>query len=130
MFKNVAKAFWKYLYTILLAIIAFAFTLYIFMKPVIESKEHILSPYDTLNLTKLELETIIANIMKASNDEEDVNHNFENIYTSILKTLEMLSGEFTIEPFNLKSNLQLVVFFCFVITSLLLFNFILGFNLS
>ena len=98
------------------------------MKPVVESKEHILSPYDTFNLTKLELETIIANIMKESNYEEDVNHNFENIYTSILKTLEMLSGEFTIEPFNLKNKLQ--VFFCFAITSLFLFNFILRFNLS
>ena len=64
--------------------------------------------------------------MKESNYEEDVNHNFENIHTSILKTLEMLSGEFTIEPFNLKNNLQVVVFFCFVITSLFLFNFILG----
>ena len=120
MFKNVAK----------FIIIAFAFTFYIVMKPVIESKEHILSLNGTFNLTKLELETIIANIMKASNYEEDVNHNFENIYTSILKTLEMLSGEFTIEPFNLKNNLQGILFFCFVITSLLFFNFILRFNLS
>ena len=125
MFKNVAVTFWKFLFIFFFIIFAFAFSFFIVMKPVVVENEH-LSNDEIFNSTKLEIETIIEKSLKKFADEENISHNFENLFTSIFKTIQMLSGEFTIEPFSLDNYLQNLLFFFFVITSLILFNFIIG----
>ena len=129
MFKNVAVTFWKFLGIFSLIIFAFAFTFCIVMKPGVVNIENKLDN-ETFVITKLELETIFTNTLKKFKNEETVTHNFENIFSSLLKTIQMLSGEFTIEPFNLENKLQMILSFCFVITSFILFNLIIGLGIS
>ena len=129
MFKNVAVTFWKFLGIFSLIIFAFAFTFCIVMKPGAVNIENKLDN-ETFVITKLELETIFTNTLMKFKNEETVTHNFENIFSSLLKTIQMLSGEFTIEPFNLENKLQMILSFCFVITSFILFNLIIGLGIS
>ena len=127
MFKNVAITFWKFFLIFSLIIFAFAFTFCIVMKPVaVNNKDvHVLNN-ESFALTKVEL----VNTLKISIADASVTHNFENIFTAILKTIQMLSGEFTIEPFLLENKLQMILSFCFVITSFILFNLIIGLGIS
>ena len=122
MFKNVALTFWKFLLIFFLIIFAFAFSFCIVMKPIVVSNE---MRNSTVKI--IQLETLINNSMEKFDDE--IFQNFENLFTSILKTLQMLSGEFALEPFNL-DYFQKLLFFCFVITSMILFNLIIGLVIS
>lgn len=126
MFKNVAVTFWKFLLIFFLIIFAFAFSFCIVMKPVttINSENSFNNAPGAINT--VEFETIVHQSLKKFDDEGSISHNFENLYTSVLKTLQMLSGEFTIEPFSLDNNFQKLLFFCFVVTSIILFNLIMG----
>jgi Ion transport protein len=58
-------------------------------------------------------------------EPEEVYKNFESLAGSFFKTVMMLSGEFTIEPFSL-SPTRMIIFFFFVLSSFVLFNLILG----
>ena len=128
MFKNVAMTFWKFLLIFFLIIFAFAFSFSIVMKPAVENNEQS-SSNETIEISKFEFETIVEKSLKKLDDESSIFNNFENLLTSILKTLQMLSGEFTIEPFSL-DNFQKILVFCFVITSIILFNLIIGLVIS
>lgn len=65
------------------------------------------------------------------NDEEDGFEfkNFDTIIRSFFKTVLMLSGEYTIEPFTLTPP-RMIIFFIFVLTSFVLHNLILGLALD
>ena len=129
MFKNVAITFWKFLLIFFIIIFAFAFSFFIVMEQESVNTRNVNAPDDNekiSNLNKLELETIIEKTLFDKFDvEESVNNNFKNIIDAILKTIQMISGEFTIEPHGLNMA-QKLLFFFFVITSIILINFILG----
>ncbi|CAO1428845.1 unnamed protein product [Diamesa serratosioi] len=129
MFKNVATTFWKFLLIFFLIIFAFAFSFCIVMKPVAVQNEQTKSN-EPSEISKLELKNIIEKSLEKFDADGSISHNFENLHTSILKTLQMLSGEFTIEPFNLDNHFQKLLFSCFVITSIILFNLIIGLVIS
>ena len=128
MFKNVAMTITKFLLIFLLIIFAFAFSFSMVMKPAVEINEHT-SSNKTIDINKFEFETIVEKSLKKKDDEENIMNNFGDIFTSIMKTLQMLSGEFTIEPFSLDFCQKMLVF-CFVITSIILYNLIIGLAIS
>ncbi|KAG5668848.1 hypothetical protein PVAND_016770 [Polypedilum vanderplanki] len=55
--------------------------------------------------------------------------NFEGIFTTFVKVLVMMAGEYTIEPSKLRWY-QLVLFGIFVVFSFLLFNLLLGMSIE
>lgn len=61
--------------------------------------------------------------------DNNVMNNFNNIESTGLKVLMMLSGEFGVEPYTL-SRYQMLVFSTFVVVSYILFNLILGLTID
>lgn len=61
--------------------------------------------------------------------DKNVMKNFNNIESTGLKVLMMLSGEFGVEPYTL-SRYQMLVFSTFVVVSYILFNLILGLTID
>lgn len=66
----------------------------------------------------------------ALEDNGTIFRNFENPFTSFQKTLMMLSGEYTIDPYTLDSVSKQILFLFFVFTSFILFNLINGLAIS
>lgn len=64
----------------------------------------------------------------STNTEKDPDpfSNFDNSLTAIVKTIMMLTGEFTIEPHTIYYNFTLVFFLFFILCSVALLNLILG----
>lgn len=63
-------------------------------------------------------------------EDDTVFKNFDNPFTSFLKTLQMLSGEYSIDPYTLDSLSKQTLFLVFVLTSFVLFNLINGLAIS
>ena len=97
MFKSVAETFVKCLKIFFIYILAFSFSFYIAYKPV-----------------------------SIDYEKDSVFQNFENFSTTVLKTIQMLSGEYTIEPFSLDTTFKKIHFIVFVIMSIIFLNFITG----
>lgn len=114
MLKHVAKTFLKFLLIFILVIIAFTFSFCVILKP----------PTVHTKVTKFNPLT------PSSQEDGTVFDNFKNIQDSFFKTLQMLSGEYTIEPFNLDTVPKKIVFFVFVLTSFVLFDLIIGLVIS
>lgn len=116
MLKHVAKTFMKFLLIFILVVIAFTFSFCVILKPpVVHTKVTKFGPLNPLT---------------PSQEEGTVFDNFKNIQDSFFKTLQMLSGEYTIEPFNLDTVPKKIVFFLFVLTSFVLFDLIIGLVIS
>lgn len=72
----------------------------------------------------------INTLEDALDDNGTIFRNFENPFTSFQKTLLMLSGEYTIDPYTLDSVSKQLLFLFFVFTSFVLFNLINGLAIS
>lgn len=72
----------------------------------------------------------INTLEEALEDNSTIFRNFENPFTSFLKTLQMLSGEYSIDPYTLDSIPKQLLFLVFVLTSFILFNLINGLAIS
>lgn len=66
----------------------------------------------------------------ALEDNETIFRNFENPFTSFQKTLLMMAGEYSIDPYTLDSVSKQILFLLFVFTSFILFNLINGLAIS
>lgn len=53
-------------------------------------------------------------------------NNFKNPLDSFIKTIQMLSGEFSIDPFSVENPFAKLIFLLFVMTSFVLFNLMNG----
>lgn len=119
MLKHVSKTFLKILLIFLMVIFAFASCFRIVLAPSTESP----LVYNSTTITN-------DSITNQEEEEDEIFHNFADFSTSFMKTIQMLSGEFTIEPFTLNSWEKKVIFLTFVLTSYVLFNLILGLVVS
>lgn len=143
MLKQVTNTFTKFFTIFILVIIAFTFSFCVVLKPPSKSGP---SPWRQLrrewnNYTATsnnsafmqfkEPAVMFVNTLEdALEDNETIFRNFNNPFTSFQKTLMMLSGEFTIDPYTLDSVPKQVLFMFFVCTSFILFNLINGLAIS
>jgi hypothetical protein len=145
MLKQVTNTFMKFFTIFIFVIIAFTFSFCVVLKPPTISAP---SPWKELkedwnNYTatsnnsasfgefKEPAVMFINTLEEALNDDNGtVFHNFENPFTSFLKTLQMLSGEYSIDPYMLDSVSKQLLFLIFVLTSFVLFNLINGLAIS
>ncbi|KAL7011966.1 hypothetical protein ACKWTF_014534 [Chironomus riparius] len=112
MLKEVTITFLKFFTIFILIILAFTFSFYAILKPIKHSSNQ--SYNDTA--------TMQAN--------EAVFKNFENPFTSFIKTILMFAGDFSVEPFKLDSIWKQILFLCFVLTAFILYNLINGLAIS
>lgn len=118
MLKHVSKTFLKILLIFLMVIFAFASCFRIVLAPSLEQSSS--DPNSTSSTNE--------SLPEAEGD--NIFNNFADFSTSFMKTIQMLSGEFTIEPFTLNTWEKKVMFLTFVLTSYVLFNLILGLVVS
>lgn len=133
----------KFFTIFILVIIAFTFSFCVVLKPPSPSP----SPWKQLqkdwnNYTSSSNETVpffefkepalmfVNTLEEALEDNSTIFRNFENPFTSFLKTLQMLSGEYSIDPYTLDSVSKQLLFLIFVLTSFILFNLINGLAIS
>jgi len=112
MLKEVTITFLKFFTIFILIILAFTFSFYAILKPI----KHL------NNQTYNDTATMQAN--------EAVFRNFENPFTSFIKTILMFAGDFSVEPFKLDSIWKQILFLCFVLTAFILYNLINGLAIS
>lgn len=144
MLKQVTHTFMKFFTIFILVIIAFTLSFCVVLKPPSSSSP---SPWKQLrkdwnNYSTQENITVPFNDFKepavmfvntleeALEDNSTIFRNFENPFTSFLKTLQMLSGEYSIDPYTLDSVSKQLLFLIFVLTSFVLFNLINGLAIS
>ncbi|CRK97404.1 CLUMA_CG010794, isoform A [Clunio marinus] len=144
MLKQVTNTFIKFLTIFVLVIIAFTFSFCVVLKPPTSSGP---SPWKQLrkdwnNYTMTSNETVpfaefkepaimfVNTLEEALEDNSTIFRNFDNPFTSFLKTLQMLSGEYSIDPYTLDSVSKQLLFLVFVLTSFILFNLINGLAIS
>lgn len=108
MLKEVTITFLKFFTIFVLIILAFTFAFYAILRPI----KH--GPNSTGSL--------YAN--------ETVFKNFENPFTSFIKTILMFAGDFSVEPHKLDSIWKQILFLCFVLTAFILYNLINGLAIS
>lgn len=134
----------KFFTIFILVIIAFTFSFCVVLKPPTTSAP---SPWkqlkkDWTNYTAMSNNTVpfyeftepaimfVDTLEDALEDNSTIFRNFENPFTSFLKTLQMLSGEYSIDPYTLDSFSKQLLFLIFVLTSFILFNLINGLAIS
>lgn len=147
MLKQVTNTFIKFFTIFILVIIAFTFCFCVVLKPPTSSGP---SPWKQLRkdwtaYTAVSNETnmtvpfadykepavmFVNTLEEALEDNSTIFRNFENPFTSFLKTLQMLSGEYSIDPYTLDSVSKQLLFLIFVLTSFVLFNLINGLAIS
>ena len=147
MLKQVTNTFIKFFTIFILVIIAFTFSFCVVLKPPVSTAA---SPWRNLkrNWTASSNETTISNYTElltelrepaftfidtleiALLNNASVFSNFESPFSSFLKTLQMLSGEYSIDPYTLDSLSKQLLFLVFVLTSFVLFNLINGLAIS
>ncbi|KAG5680224.1 hypothetical protein PVAND_009747 [Polypedilum vanderplanki] len=145
MLEQVTRTFLKFFTIFFVIIVAFTFTFCVAFRPPTVSKK-VLSPWKQLendwkayansstNNTFKEFvdpAIMLVNTMEdALTDNGTIFRNFENPFQSFQKTLMMLSGEYTIDPYTLDTASKQGLFLFFVITSFILFNLINGLAIS
>lgn len=142
MLKEVTNTFMKFFTIFIVVIIAFTFSFCVVFKPLPNSNP---SPWRQLrkdwnNYTMIsnnsafeqfkEPAIMFTRTLESALEDETIFKNFENPFTSFQKTLMMLSGEFTIDPYTLDSASKQILFLVFVCTSFILFNLINGLAIS
>lgn len=144
MLKQVTNTFMKFFTIFIVVIIAFTFSFCVVFKPPLYNTSP--SPWKQLRREWNNYSTITNNttfeqfkepalmftrtLENILEDNETIFKNFENPFTSFQKTLMMLSGEFTIDPYTLDSAPKQILFLVFVCTSFILFNLINGLAIS
>jgi hypothetical protein len=63
-------------------------------------------------------------------DDDSVFQNFKHPFSAFLKTIQMLSGDYAVDPYTLGESSKKLLFFLFIITSFILFNLINGLAIS
>lgn len=146
MLKQVIKTFMKFFTIFILVIIAFTLSFCVVLKPPTTITGQPL-PWrqlrkDWSNYTALSNNTVpfaafkepafmfTRTLENALKENDTVFRNFENPFTSFLFTLQMLSGEYALEPYMLDSVSKQFLFLIFVLTSFVLFNLINGLAIS
>lgn len=112
MLKEVTITFLKFFTIFILIILAFTFSFYAILKPIKHYNHH---HYNDTSI-------LLAN--------DTVFKNFENPFTSFIKTILMFAGDFSIEPYKLDSPWKQILFLCFVLTAFILYNLINGLAIS
>lgn len=147
MLKQVTHTFIKFFTIFITVIIAFTFSFCVVLKPPTLSTLSSPSPWKQLikdwnNYTRSSNNTVpfvdfkepammfVKTLEEALEDNSTIFRNFENPLTSFLKTLQMLSGEYEIDPYTLDSVSKQFLFFIFMLTSFVLFNLINGLAIS
>jgi hypothetical protein len=111
MLKEVTITFLKFFTIFILIILAFTFSFYAILKPI----KHSIHQHGVN-------ETVTSN--------ETVFKNFENPFTSFIKTILMFAGDFSVEPYKLDSFWKQILFLGFVLTAFILYNLINGLAIS
>lgn len=144
MLKQVTNTFMKFFTIFFMIILAFTFSFCVVFKPPIFNVSP--SPWKQLrkdwnNYTVMSNNSAFQQFREPAvmftktlesvlEEDEAIFRNFENPFMSFQKTLMMLSGEFTIDPYTLDSASKQVLFLVFVCTSFILFNLINGLAIS
>jgi hypothetical protein len=144
MLEQVTRTFLKFFTIFFVIIVAFTFTFCVAFRPPPVAK--IFNPWKQLetdwknyanNSTNDAFKELIdpalmlvSTMDEALTDNVTTFRNFENPFQSFQKTLMMLSGEYTIDPYTLDDASKQVLFLFFVITSFILFNLINGLAIS
>lgn len=63
-------------------------------------------------------------------NDDDISKNFRTLPDSFLKTILMLSGEYSVEPFKINGLYQWAFFLFFVLITFILFNLIVGLTID
>lgn len=141
MLKQVSTTFIKFFAIFILIIVAFTLSFCVVMKP----SDPEPSPWKQLerdwsnsSIWKnhsfweyREPALMLIRTLESNSDSNDTTfRNFDNPFTSFLKTLQMLSGEFEIDPYTLDSIPKQVLFLFFTMISFILFNLINGLAIS
>jgi hypothetical protein len=145
MLEQVTRTFLKFFTIFFVIIVAFTFTFCVAFRPPTVTKKT-LSPWKQLESDwKSYANTstnssfkefidpalmLVSTMDDALTDNGTIFRNFENPFQSFQKTLMMLSGEYTIDPYTLDTASKQILFLFFVITSFILFNLINGLAIS
>lgn len=108
MLRNVSVTFFKFFSFFVFIIFAFSVSFFVIFKP-----------------KNFNGNATPEGVLDDNNNISEVYQNFGTLMGSFFKTLLMLSGEYTIEPFTL-SLTKMIIFFIFVITSFIVFNLIIA----
>lgn len=144
MFEEVTRTFIKFFTIFILVIIAFTFSFCVVLKPPNNSsptpwkllKKEWNNYTDTANASlpfndfKAPAVMFINALDDALKDNGTIFRNFENPFTSFLMTLQMLSGEFSIDPYMLDSLSKQLLLLFFILVSFILFNLMNGLAIS
>lgn len=115
--KQVAKTFLQFFLFFFFILFAFSISFCVIFRP-----RNVASISDILSNSN---ETDIEPSAAAIEETPEVYQNFDSLVGSFVKTVLMLSGEYTIEPFMLSAT-KTIIFLFFVLTSFVLFNLIIG----
>jgi hypothetical protein len=144
MFEEVTRTFIKFFTIFILVILAFTMSFCVMLKPQTLAPPSLwkqlkkdwnnyslslngTSPFDAFKQPAFMFVDTLENQLV---DNETIFRNFENPFTSFLMTLQMLSGEYSIEPYMLDSFSKQLLFLLFVLTSFILFNLMNGLAIS
>lgn len=143
MLKQVTHTFIKFFTIFILVIIAFTFSFCVVLKPPTSSgtspwrqlrkdwKNYTATSNNTVPFAEFEEPAVMfTKTLEDALDDDTIFKNFDSPFTSFLKTLQMLSGEYSIDPYTLDSISKQTLFLVFVLTSFVLFNLINGLAIS
>lgn len=141
MLQEVTRTFMKFLTIFMFVIVAFTFSFCVVFQPSNSGsvwnglKKNWTTYIDSKNGTALFAEYrepafIFVDTLEQVFDDDSVFQNFKRPFSAFLKTVQMLSGDFAIDPFSLGSISKEILLFIFIITSFILFNLINGLAIS
>lgn len=126
MLAKACSSFLKFFLTFSLIFLAFTLAFcVIFKNQTLRSSHRVHSNVDNSNLSQIK-----SNNDRDDDDDKDVFRNFQRYDTAFLKIVLMLSGEYTVEPFRLDDIFQMIVFFVFLLSTFIIFNFITGLTVN
>lgn len=123
--KRVASTFIKFFCFFIVILLAFSVSFCVVFRPRNVRKYSEIVTNTNINATVGNPQTTLSHEPEPDDDKEDVQKNFDTLIGSFFKTILMLSGEYTIEPFTLSAT-KMIIFFVFVLTSFVLFNLLIG----
>jgi hypothetical protein len=115
MLKEVTMTFLKFFTIFILIILAFTFSFYAILRPNHFKPNHIFISY---------------NENSSQQTQDAVFKNFDEPFTSFIKTILMFAGDFSLDPYKLDSFWKQGIFLCFVLTAFILYNLINGLAIS
>lgn len=145
MLKEVTKTFMKFFTIFILVIIAFTFSFCVVFQPtnytaglwngLRKNWTNYINSNNGTNGTVMFAEYqepafIFIDTLEQIFDDDSVFQNFKHPFPAFLKTIQMLSGDYAVDPFTLDSLSKEILLFIFIITSFILFNLINGLAIS